>query len=136
MPPAEISYELAPTLSDDALNSLFADAWPHHERSHFAPMLARSLTYVAACADRRLIGFVNVAWDGGQHAFLLDTTVHPDYRRRGIGTALVQRAAAAARACGAAWLHVDYEPHLATFYQACGFRSTLAGLIRLDGPSA
>ena len=44
-------------------------------------MLARSLTYVAAYdtvgGGEQLVGFVNVAWDGGIHAFLLDTTVHP-----------------------------------------------------------
>ena len=32
---------------------------------------------------------------------------------------------------GAEWLHVDYEPHLAPFYTAAGFRPTEAGLIRL-----
>ena len=36
-----------------------------------------------------------------------------------------------ARERGAAWMHVDYEPHLDGFYKACGFRSTQAGLVRL-----
>jgi hypothetical protein len=31
----------------------------------------------ARFGDRALIGFVNVAWDGGDHAFLIDTKVHP-----------------------------------------------------------
>ncbi|MEV4123944.1 carboxylesterase family protein [Nocardia sp. NPDC049707] len=31
-----------------------------------------------------LIGFVNVAWDGADHAFLLDTKVRPEHRHRGI----------------------------------------------------
>ena len=69
--------------------------------------------------------------DGGIHAFLLDTTVHPDYRRQGIATELVALVTSAARARGADWLHVDYEPHLAGFYRACGFRHTEAGLIAL-----
>jgi hypothetical protein len=29
------------------------------------------------------------------------------------------------------WLHVDYEPHLDSFYRACGFQPTLAGLLEL-----
>ena len=74
-----------------------------------------------------------VAWDGRQHAFLLEPTVHPDRRRRGIGRELVRRAEAAAREAGCEWLHVDYEPALAPFYEACGFKPTPAGLIRLDG---
>ncbi|WP_412101902.1 GNAT family N-acetyltransferase [Kitasatospora purpeofusca] len=65
------------------------------------------------------------------HAFVLDTTVHPDERRRGLGMRLVQAAADEAKARGAEWLHVDYEPHLESFYGRCGFRPTAAGLRRL-----
>jgi len=89
-------------------------------------VLARSLCWVTAQQGDRLVGFVNVAWDGGLHAFLLDTAVHPDFGRRGVGTALVQRAAEQA-----ARLHVDYEPHLESFYRSCGFSETQAGLRRL-----
>ncbi|TDC74765.1 GNAT family N-acetyltransferase, partial [Streptomyces hainanensis] len=39
--------------------------------------------------DGRLVGFVNVAWDGGAHAFLLDTVVASDHRRLGIAARLV-----------------------------------------------
>ena len=36
-----------------------------------------------------------------------------------------------ARAQGLDWVHVDFEPHLTTFYQQCGFRPTAPGLIPL-----
>jgi len=79
-----------------------------------------------------LVGFVNVAWDGGDHAFLLDTKVAAEHQRQGIATALVGRAARHAKAAGCEWLHVDFEEHLAAFYfDACGFRPTTAGLIHL-----
>ena len=78
-----------------------------------------------------MVGFVNLAWDGGIHAFILDTTVHPDARRNGIGLELVRQAAKAAKKNGITWLHVDYEPDLREFYQKCGFRHTEAGLIAL-----
>jgi GNAT superfamily N-acetyltransferase len=77
------------------------------------------------------VGFVNLAWDGGIHAFLLDTTVHAAWQRRGIGRRLVGEAVAVAAARGMEWVHGDYEPHLDDFYRACGFQPTLAGLIRL-----
>jgi hypothetical protein len=32
------------------------------------------------------------------------------------------------------WLHVDYEPHLARFYEECGFRHTEGGIIYLASP--
>ena len=102
-----------------------ADAW------QWERVLARSLCWVTAQQGGRLVGFVNVAWDGGLHAFLLDTAVHPDFGRRGVGTALVQRAAEQAARLGAGWLHVDYEPHLESFYRSCGFSETQAGLRRL-----
>jgi GNAT superfamily N-acetyltransferase len=123
--------EIRPALTDAELNALFAAAWPDSGASSWQPILRRSLTWVAARRRGRLVGFVNVATDGGIHAFLLDTTVHPDEQRRGLGTGLVRAAAAAARSAGAGWLHVDYEPHLADFYMGCGFRLTAAGLLDL-----
>jgi len=93
-----------------------------------------SLGWVCAWQDRELAGFVNVAWDGGVHAFILDTVVAAGARRRGIGTGLVAVATEHARAAGCEWLHVDFEDHLAGFYfRACGFTPTSAGLIALDG---
>ena len=91
-----------------------------------------SLGWVVARRGDRLVGFANVAWDGGDHAFLLDPKVHPDEQRAGLGTALVRRAVDEARAAGCEWLHVDFEPHLRAFYlDACGFRPAEAGLVRL-----
>ncbi|MGE3851643.1 MAG: GNAT family N-acetyltransferase [Planctomycetota bacterium] len=87
--------------------------------------------------DGRLIGFVNVAWDGGDHAFLLDTKVAGSHQRRGIATRLVRTATQHAKAAGCEWLHVDCDESLAAFYfDACGFRPTTAGLIHLYGPVA
>ncbi len=98
----------------------------------FEPILERSLGYLGAFEAERLIGFVNVATDGGLHAFLLDTTVHPSFQRQGIGTRLVAEAVAIARRAGAVWLHVDFEPRLSRFYiERCGFAETSSGVMRL-----
>jgi ribosomal protein S18 acetylase RimI-like enzyme len=79
-----------------------------------------------------LIGFVNVAWDGADHAFLINTKVASAYQRRGIATELVAEAVRQAKAAGCEWMHVDFEERLAPFYfGACGFRPTAAGLIHL-----
>lgn len=133
--PAKIATLVSPSVTNEALNDLFGAAWPQHEWTDFDPILQRSLAYVCAYQDEWLVGFVNVAWDGGQHAFLLDTTVHTGWQRRGIGRRLVLEAIEVAQAKGIAWLHVDYEPHLESFYQTCGFQPTLAGLIQLQGTS-
>lgn len=113
------------------MRRLWLSSWGDAGPASFAPILKRSLVHVGAFDGPLLVGFVNVAWDGGVHAFLLDTSVDRDFQRRGIATQLVRRATEVARERGAAWLHVDYEPQLAGFYAQCGFRPTQAGLIRL-----
>ena len=80
-----------------------------------------------------LVGFVNIAWDGGVHAFVLDTLAAASHARQGIGTHLVQLAVDGARDAGCEWLHVDFEDHLRSFYfEACGFTPTPAGVIALQ----
>ncbi|MFG2834607.1 GNAT family N-acetyltransferase [Streptomyces zaomyceticus] len=121
-------------LTGEELNVLFRASWPGHRDTDFGPVLARSLLRVTARRAGTLVGYVNVVGDGGVHAFLLDTTVHPDDRRRGLGVTLVRAAAEAARQRGAHWLHVDFEPHLGAFHERCGFRPTAAGLMALREP--
>src|SRR6185436_19156284 len=105
MPDQDVQYFVSPPFSNDALNNLFAAAWPNHTPTDFGPILGQSLAYVCAYLDMDLVGFVNLAWDGGIHAFLLDTTVHPDVQRQGIGKRLVYEAATVAQAKGIVWLH-------------------------------
>ena len=53
---------------------------------------AYSLGWVSARdLDGTLVGFVNVAWDGGDHAFLIDTKTRGTHQRQGIGRELVRR---------------------------------------------
>lgn len=79
--------------------------WAKRLREH-------SLSWVRAFDQDSLIGFVHACWDGGVHAFLLDTVVDPRYQRQGVGQNLVQSLVQQVRAAGCEWLHVDYEPHL------------------------
>jgi GNAT superfamily N-acetyltransferase len=134
--PDSIELALNAELSDEALAQLFRESWPGAGERKFSAELEHSLCWVSARLGERLVGFVNVAWNGGEHAFLLDPVVHPEFRRRGVGVALVQRASAAAREAGAAWLHVDYEARLGEFYRRCGFQSTAAGVLALQASSS
>ena len=96
-------------------------------------VLEQSLGWVSARDQSGLlVGFVNVAWDGGDHAFLIDTKTRRTHQRQGIGRELVRQSAIHAVAADCEWLHVDFLPELAPFYyDACGFRRTEAGLIHL-----
>jgi GNAT superfamily N-acetyltransferase len=123
-------FAVGDPVSDAELNELYAAGWDSFTPRSYQAVLRRSLCWVTARVDGVLVGFVYVAWDGGLHAFLLDPTVHRDHRHQGIGTRLVAIGAEQAAGAGVDWLHVDYEPHLHDFYQACGFSPTSAGLRR------
>ena len=126
-----IQFAVDPFPSERELSVLWQAAWGSPVSATYRRVLSRSLCHLGAYDSSLLVGLVNVAWDGGIHAFILDTCVHPDHRRQGVATALVTRAADLARERGARWLHVDFEPHLSEFDRKCGFRSTDTGLLRL-----
>lgn len=127
----KIVVRVDPFPSEEELAAAWQAAWGKPYVGDLAHVLSRSLVHAAAYVRERLVGFVNVAWDGGQHAFLLDPTVDPEFQRRGIAKSLVAAVSDVARQRGAHWLHVDYEPSLAPFYAACGFKPTAAGLRKL-----
>lgn len=127
-------YEWRGHFSNAEVNGLHAEGFGHPVLDDDVWGLANrhSLGWVCARDGAVLVGWVNVAWDGLVHAFILDTLVAGTARRRGIGAALVARAVEHAREAGCEWLHVDFEEHLRGFYlEACGFTPTGAGLIAL-----
>lgn len=134
IPAVHISYEWRGDFDNQELNALHAEGFDH-------PMLAddwqaqlqqHSLGWVCAREAAELVGFVNVAWDGAIHAFVLDTLVTSRVRRTGVGTELIALAVEEARALGCEWLHVDFRDDLRSFYfDTCGFQPTDAGLIAL-----
>jgi len=129
-----ITYDWRGGFCNGEVNELHAAAFGHRvlDDDWSGQLQAHSLGWVCARDDDALVGFVNVAWDGGVHAFVLDTMVADGAGRRGIGTELVRRAVAGARNAKCEWLHVDFEDDLRGFYfEACGFTPTNAGLIRL-----
>jgi GNAT superfamily N-acetyltransferase len=129
-----IDYTWRGSFTNAELNALHAEGFGHQvlDDDWLDQVSRHSLGWVCARARGQLAGFVNVAWDGGVHAFVLDTLVAARFGRLGVGTQLVAVAAAGARAAGCEWLHVDFEDHLRPFYfDSCGFSPTNAGLIAL-----
>ena len=129
-----ITYEWRGEFENSAVNALHAEGFDHPliEDDWHAQVHRHSLGWVCARQGADLVGFVNVAWDGGAHAFILDTVVAEHARHLGIGKGLIAVAVESAHAAGCEWLHVDFEEHLREFYfGACGFAPTAAGLIAL-----
>jgi ribosomal protein S18 acetylase RimI-like enzyme len=131
---AKLRIEWRGEFDNQELNALHAEAFAHAilEIDWTSQAQAHSLGWVIARDAGELVGFVNVAWDGDIHAFILDTIVSASRRRQGIGTRLIAVAAAEARAAGCEWLHVDFDEEHRSFYlHACGFQATPAGLMAL-----
>lgn len=132
--PVPPSLEWRGEFTNAEANRLHAECFEHEptEDDWRSRVDRFSLGWVCMRSDGELVGFVNVAWDGGAHAFILDTIVSAPFRRSGHAARLVAEAARHAAVAGCEWLHADFEPHLRGLYvEACGFTATDAGLIRL-----
>ena len=130
----EIAYHWRGAFENAEVNALHAEGFGHRLLGDDwkGQVERHSLGWVCAREGNELVGFVNVPWDGGVHAFILDTLVTSRARRQGVGTRMVEIAVDEARHAGCEWLHVDFEDHLRAFYfDACKFSPTNAGLIAL-----
>jgi ribosomal protein S18 acetylase RimI-like enzyme len=133
-----LSFELRPYTDADEqgwlrcrvlgfLDSAFYDD-VRQEKEHYAGPAIE----LVAVADTQIVGLLDLELDPAA-GFLWNTNrrggviwhvaVHPDYRRRGIASSLVERAVAGAREVGLeivqAWTRDD--PCVQQWYEACGF---------------
>lgn len=129
-----VQFEWRGRIDNHALNALHADAFEHDifEDDWQGLVERHSLGWVLASDSSGPIGFINVPWDGGVHAWLQDVIVAKRARRAGVASRMIDVATAHARTAGCEWLHVDFDEELTGFYiEACGFTPTAAGLKRL-----
>lgn len=128
------SYFWRGEFRNDAVSRLHAEAFGHriYPDDWWGRVSRHSLGWVCARSPDELVGFVNVAWDGELHAFILDTMVDSRYRRLGIATEMLEVCAREARNARCEWLHVDFVDELRELYfNSAGFTPTNAGLINL-----
>lgn len=125
----EIRVDPHPTHRE--LSDLWRATWEIDGIDDFRSILTRSLTHAGAYLNGEIVGFANLAWDGGIHGFLTDVCVHPNYRDHGIGQSLVEQIVAIARKRNIEKIHADFDPHLRDFYLSCGFKPTDAGVLDL-----
>lgn len=137
-----VQYEWRGSFTSSETNRLHAEAFEHgvYEDSKWDWVRLcdeHSLGWVTARTGGRLVGFVNVPWDGLVHAWIQDVMVSSNSRHRGIGVQLIEIARDAAKQAGCEWLHVDFDDALQPFYfDAAGFTPTNGGLFDLTETSS
>lgn len=130
----KISYQWRGEFVSEAVNQLHAEAFHHRlfNDDWWARVNRYSLGWVCARDGDQLVGFVNVAWDGALHAFVLDTMVTSRCQRQGIATRMLALCTEEARRARCEWLHVDFLDELRPLYfGSAGFVPTNAGLLKL-----
>src|SRR3954454_366947 len=107
----DVGYEWRGAFANPELNALHAESFDHPvlEDDWRTQVERFSLGWVCAREAGELVRFVNVAWDGRVHAFLLDTAVAERFARPGVGTEIARVAVEPSRTGGCEWLHVDFD---------------------------
>jgi len=112
--PADRAEVMAALRSDDYVPDVF-DEWVR---------LRRDRLFVATL-DMRVVGVARLSWLDPTHAWLEALRVHPRFRRRGVGRALMRHRIGLARDGGARWIAfstaADNEP-MRRNARALGFR--------------
>lgn len=83
---------------------------------------ANSLLTLAAYEEAALAGLIRVVGDGHTIVFVQDILVHPQFQRRGIGSALLQAVLNRYAGVRQIELFTDDTPETAAFYRSMGFR--------------
>ena len=81
-----------------------------------------SLVILGVYTENDLVGILRAVGDGETIIFIQDILVHPEYQRRGIGTALLKEALSRYSHVRQIQLATDNTEKTKAFYRSCGFR--------------
>jgi len=103
-----------------------AGGWWNGERDspeEIPALILGSLAFVVATdpATGKTVGMGRVISDGVSDGYIQDLVVLPEYRGRGVGSAIVRTLIAACRRKGIRWLALIAEPGSDHFYGELGF---------------
>ena len=90
------------------------------DASFLPPLFAGSTLVLSAWSGDRLVGVGRAISDGCSDAYIQDVVVAPEFRRRGIGAALVTGIAARLRRRGVGWIGLVGAPGTEAFYASLG----------------
>ena len=108
----------------EILNLYASVGWTAYTRDPAALTLgfANALLTLAAYENNTLAGIIRCVGDGATVVLIQDILVHPDFQRRGIGTALLTSAVSHFPRVRQIQLCTDNTEKTKAFYGSCGFR--------------
>jgi ribosomal protein S18 acetylase RimI-like enzyme len=103
-------YRLAGWWTDEADNP-----------AHVAGIITGSHCFMVARQGGVIIGMGRAISDRASDAYIQDVTVHPDFRKRGIGSRIVSELVTRLEADGIGWIGLIAERRTHPFYRPLGF---------------
>jgi GNAT superfamily N-acetyltransferase len=103
-----------------------AVGWETRDRKVMLEALNRSLAVVAVYEDSKLVGAARLVGDGIYNLVLYDMVVHPQFRRKGVGTAILNHSSQYAERLGVPRLECICEAGNSSFYMSAEWKSTTA----------
>ena len=93
---------------------------PRHEQK-VAAIIANTWRFAIVRSGDEIIGMGRAISDGVSDAYIQDVTVHPDWRGKGLGKAIIRTLIERLKQDGLGWIGLISEPGYEGFYQGLGF---------------
>ncbi|HPV14946.1 MAG TPA: GNAT family N-acetyltransferase [Candidatus Cloacimonadota bacterium] len=93
---------------------------PKHEQK-VAEIIANTWRFVIVKSDDKIVGMGRAISDGVSDAYIQDVTVHPAWRGKGLGKAIIRTLVERLKQDGLGWIGLISEPGYERFYQSLGF---------------
>lgn len=125
-----IIYSESKDISIDKLHALFQAIGWKRDKSKWPKVLEESTHIVCSYDGDTLVGFGRILEDGVMCMFY-DISVHPDYRRKGIGTSIMKKLIDKVKDKGYASIGLfawKENPDNISFYEKFGFEKASGGM--------
>ncbi|HQO10532.1 MAG TPA: GNAT family N-acetyltransferase [Clostridiales bacterium] len=122
----DIKYSIVKSADPVQIRDLYMQAgWWNKENDskddYVATIIKNTYLFAIAEADGRIIGMGRAISEGVSDAYIQDVTVLKEYRKKGIGSRIIQILVDKLRSDNISWIGLISEPGAEKFYTDLGF---------------